>query len=574
MNPSHPATGSTPLLSTRFGLRIVALFLALAILLVTVAVQVYRAVGEFVEASDWVAHTMEVEQEIVATIASLRDAEASQRAFVISGSAERLADHHGALPRIGDHQARLAGLVANNPQQAANVQALSGLLDRRLAGMREILDLFEREGIAAMRTSAPVQRSRDEDAAIEAAARRMLAIEDQLLAERRARTDDKAMLTRLLTIGAVISCIIILGAALVFVLREQARRLRSEGRVRSTNEELTHSLDESQRLGRTLRQLGELGEMLQGCRSPAEATTGLAVALPQLLPRMSGSISLINSSQNLVETVAAWGEAGTAGEGLFAPDDCWALRRGQAYPPAGVVPPFRCRHLPATAGADSRAHLCIPLLAQGSMLGIMTLVADEPADAAERAVAVATAEQVSMALANLRLQETLRTQSLRDPLTGLFNRRYLEASLDRELQRSARGKQPLSVLMLDIDHFKRFNDTHGHDAGDALLAQFGALLARSVRSEDVACRYGGEEFTILLHETDAEQAVERAEQICAAVRTLDVQHRRQTLGPVTVSIGIATAPRDGNAPDELLHSADRALYAAKHGGRDQARLAA
>ncbi len=568
----HP-TRTAPLLRSRFSHRILALFVVLALLLVTVAVQVYRAVGGFVDAGNQVAHTMEVEKEILATLASLRDAEASQRAFVISGSAERLADHHGALPRISDHQARLAALVSNNPEQVRNVQTLADLLGQRLLGMREILDLFQREGIGSMRASTPVQRSRDEDAAIRTVAQRMLDIEDRLLAERQARTGEKAALTRLLTTGAVVFCIFILAMALVFVLREQARRLRSESHVQTANDELTRSLDESQRLGRTLRQLGDLGEMLQGCRTLAEATSGLALTLPHLLPWTSGAISLINASQNLVETGAAWGESGASGEILFDPDECWALRRGQIYPPTGVEPAFRCRHLPADH-ANGRAHVCFPLIAQGTMLGIMTLASDVEPDASARGVAVAAAKQVSMAIASLKLQETLRTQSLRDPLTGLFNRRYLEASLDRELQRATRRKQPLSVLMLDIDHFKRFNDTHGHDAGDALLAQFGALLARIVRSEDVACRYGGEEFTVLLQETDAAQAVERAEQICAAVRSLDVQHRRQTLGPVTVSIGIATAPHDGTAPDDLLHAADRALYAAKHGGRDQARLAA
>ena len=574
MNPHHPARSPTALLSTRFGHRIVALFLMLTVLLLTVAIQVYRAVGDFVDAGSQVSHTMEVEQEILATVATLRDAEASQRAYVISGSAERLADHHGALPRIDDHQARLARLVANNPEQTANAQTLSELLEQRLRGMREILAQFQRDGIASMRESAQVQRSRNEDAAIQALAQRMLDIEDRLLAEREARTAEKAMHTRVLTIGALVFCVMILGVAFIFVLREQGRRQSSESRVRSANDELTRSLDESQRLGRTLRQLGDLGEMLQGCRTMAEATGGLAVTLPQLLPGMSGSISLINASQNLVEVATGWGDTGITGETLFNPDDCWALRRGQAYPPAGSVPAFRCRHLPVGDDAAGRTHVCVPLIAQGTMLGIMTLAADAEPDAATRGVAVAAAEQVSMALASLRLQETLRTQSLRDPLTGLFNRRYLEASLDRELQRAARRQQPLSVLMLDVDHFKRFNDTHGHDAGDALLAQFGALLARSVRSEDVACRFGGEDFTILLHETDAARAFERAERICAAVRMLDVQHRRQTLGPVTVSIGIATAPRGEVAPDELLHAADRALYAAKHGGRDQARLAA
>src|SRR5690606_3673426 len=145
---------------------------------------------------------------------------------------------------------------------------------------------------------------------------------------------------------------------------------------------------------------------------------------------------------------------------------------------------------------DNR-HLCLPMIAQGEMLGVLTLSSGTAVTSENREIAIAACEQISLAMANLKLQETLRSQSLRDPLTGLFNRRYLEASFEREIQRAERRQQPLSLLMIDIDHFKRFNDTFGHDAGDALLAQFGSLLGRVVRSDDVICRYGGEEFTIL-----------------------------------------------------------------------------
>ena len=563
------------ILGSRFGHRVFALFFALVLLLATVATQVFRAVDEFVEASDWVTHTFEVKQAITATVATLRDVEASQRAYILSGDPQRLADYHALLPRIAAERGELAGLIANNPQQVRNVAALGALLDTRLESMTEILRIHLEHGIVAARDSLPMRRSRDEDRRIDALARDMLAHEDALLAERERDTLEKSAATRVLTMGAIAFCIAIIALAFVVVVREQRRRLTSEISVKRSNMELGASLAEARRLGHTLRQLSELGEMLQSCRNFGEAVNGLRVTLPRLLPGQAGSVSLINASQNLVECVAGWGGADAVADNVFAPDDCWALRRGQAYPAAGSTPTFQCSHLhPRPGQTEDAAHLCVPLVAQGEMLGILTLSADAPISHEARSVALAASEQVSMALANLKLQETLRTQSLRDPSTGLFNRRYLEVSLERETQRASRRGQPLSVLMLDIDHFKRFNDSHGHDAGDALLAQFGALLARTVRNEDVACRYGGEEFTIVLQETAAEQALERAEQICAAVRTLDVQHRRQTLGPVSVSIGIATLPTDGSTPAELLRNADRALYAAKHAGRDQVRLAA
>lgn len=556
-------------------MRMTALFVVLGLILGAVAIQVYRAVGDFVEAARWVTHTFEVKQEIGATVAVLRDIEASQRAYIISGNQQRLADYYGNVPRIGERLARLKVLVADNPVQTENADTLATLFGTRTEGMDEVLALFREQGLEAVRASTQLTRSLEEDQRIEDQGERMRAFEDTLMTERQHETNEQATLTRLLTVGAIFICMVILGVALVVVLREQRRRLYSEARVHSANAELAGSLDESQRLGRTLRQLSELGEMLQGCRSMDEAVNGLRTSLPRLLPDHSGSLNLINASQNLVEAVTSWGEPPVATETLFTPDDCWALRRGQAYPLAGTTPAFTCKHLHMWHDPSiCDTHLCVPLIAQGEMLGILTFSAARPIGEESRTVALAAGEQVSLAIANLILQETLRTQSLRDPLTGLFNRRYLEASLEREMQRASRRQQPMSVLMLDIDHFKRFNDSHGHDAGDALLAQFGGLLGRIVRTEDVACRYGGEEFTIVLHETDAEHAMLRAEEICTAVRSLDVQHRRQTLGPITISIGVATFPQHGTSPDELLRSADRALYAAKHAGRDHARLAA
>ena len=178
------------------------------------------------------------------------------------------------------------------------------------------------------------------------------------------------------------------------------------------------------------------------------------------------------------------------------------------------------------------------------------------------------ADQLALALANLQLQASLRTQSIRDPLTNLFNRRYLEASMPRELLRAERRKGGLSVLMFDLDHFKRYNDTQGHDAGDALLSAFGALLAQSCRGEDMPGRFGGEEFTLVLTDADHAKARERAEAIRKATAELVVHYRAGTLPPATVSIGVATYPEHGDTPEALLRMADQALYRAKQLGRN------
>ena len=179
------------------------------------------------------------------------------------------------------------------------------------------------------------------------------------------------------------------------------------------------------------------------------------------------------------------------------------------------------------------------------------------------------AEHVALALSNLKLHETLRSQSIRDPLTGLFNRRFMEESLVREVLRAARNQGPLGVIMIDLDGFKSFNDTFGHDAGDTLLREFGFLLRNNIRAEDIACRYGGEEFTLILPEATLEATLERAEQIREEIKRLKVLHRDQDLGQVTVSLGVAVFPNHGTTGEALLRAADTALYRAKIDGRDR-----
>ena len=172
-------------------------------------------------------------------------------------------------------------------------------------------------------------------------------------------------------------------------------------------------------------------------------------------------------------------------------------------------------------------------------------------------------------MANLRLRESLRAQSIRDPLTGLFNRRYMEETLERELRRAARDRHPVGILMLDVDHFKRFNDHHGHDGGDAVLAGLGTLLAGNVRGGDVACRHGGEEFVLILPGASTIESRRRAAELLEVTRDFQIVHGGQLLGPVTCSVGVAAYPEHGTTREALLRAADTAVYRAKHEGRNQ-----
>jgi diguanylate cyclase (GGDEF)-like protein len=182
-------------------------------------------------------------------------------------------------------------------------------------------------------------------------------------------------------------------------------------------------------------------------------------------------------------------------------------------------------------------------------------------------LAMTVAEDMALALSNLRLRETLRSQAIRDPLTGLFNRRYLEETMERELNRVKRQGMSLGVIMMDLDHFKQYNDTFGHSAGDELLSALGILLKSHIRGEDIACRYGGEEFLLILPGASREIALERAESLRQAVEEMHQHH--PGMKPATLSLGVAVYPDHGDTRLQLIQSADTALYRAKHAGRDR-----
>jgi diguanylate cyclase (GGDEF)-like protein len=319
--------------------------------------------------------------------------------------------------------------------------------------------------------------------------------------------------------------------------------------------------------------LNRMVELLHACPTPEDAYTVLRGSIEQFFPDQAGAVLVIGPSRNLMEAKVEWGASGVGEKGAFAPEACWALRRGQAHVVEDSGSGLLCKHLAVPAPA---AYLCIPLLAQGDALGILHVNSppgragpDAGLPEGKRRLAITVAEQIALALANLRLRETLLSQSIRDPLTGLFNRRYMVETLERELHWAQRRRRPVGVIVLDIDRFKPFNDTHGHDAGDAVLRELGGLLNTNSRGGDIACRFGGEEFVLILPEADLEDTRRRAEQLREAARTLRVSHRGKVLKPFTLSLGVAAFPKHGETGEALLKAADEACYRAKREGRNR-----
>ncbi len=313
--------------------------------------------------------------------------------------------------------------------------------------------------------------------------------------------------------------------------------------------------------------LAKMGELMQSCISKEEVFAAALGYAPKIFPTSRGALALLNGRRDLAEVAGSWHQCQVP-ETVFEPNRCWALRTGHPHLVVAGDPTAPCAH----AAGVKNTYLCIPILAQGEALGILHFQAtDEAPTLADSELSFKTtfAGQVGLSVANIRLREALRTQSIKDPLTGLYNRRYLEEMLDREIRRAVRAEQALGLLMLDLDHFKKFNDTYGHDAGDTVLRESGTFLAKSIRAEDIVCRFGGEEFVIILPTANLGAACARAERIRSKLRELTVLHQGQSLGMVTVSVGVAALPEHGTSPKELLEAADAALYRAKREGRDR-----
>ena len=352
----------------------------------------------------------------------------------------------------------------------------------------------------------------------------------------------------------------------IFVIRDVTERVRAEEELTLANEKLRETVARLEEINRETLIHNEMNDLMQSSLKIEEAYAVIAQYAEELYEDQSGALLRLNDTHTLLEIVAAWGEI-HPDELIFPSDQCWALRRGRMH----VVPDenyrLRCEHhsLPRY-----ESYLCVPLIAQGKTFGILYQQVKGKENLARFEQMTKTfSERIALALANLELGESLRMQSIRDPLTGLFNRRYMEETLERELRRAVRYKRPLGLLMLDLDHFKEVNDTYGHSAGDLLLEKLGGYLQSHIRKEDVACRYGGDEFIIILPESSLTESQKRAEQLRLGINQIIVQYKNQPLRSVEVSIGVTGYPDHADTSEAIMQIVDDALFKGKKGGRNR-----
>jgi diguanylate cyclase (GGDEF)-like protein/PAS domain S-box-containing protein len=355
------------------------------------------------------------------------------------------------------------------------------------------------------------------------------------------------------------------------IARDITKRKKTEAALQEANQKLEAWVGELEQRTHEMTLLNEMGDILRACLTTEEAYHVIVRVAQQIFPVQVGALYVIAPSRNVVEAAAVWGDPALV-EQSFSPQECWALRRGRTHCVENSHAGMLCRHIhhPPPEG-----YMCIPMMAQSEALGVLHLMQPDSVkmtDTKQR-LAITMSEHIAMALSNLRLHETLRSQSIRDPLTGLFNRRFMEESLELEIRRATRNQRPLGMIMMDLDHFKYFNDNFGHEAGDLLLKELGALLKGNIRGEDIACRYGGEEFTLILPEGTGTVTRQRAEYFKDAIQRLDVHFRGHPLGKITASMGVAVFPDHGRTASALVDAADKALYRSKAAGRDRVTLA-
>ena len=350
----------------------------------------------------------------------------------------------------------------------------------------------------------------------------------------------------------------------------QAKRKAEKAEI-AASEALDHERDRKHEA----RMLSELGEWLQSCKSLNELFDVISRFMEKLFDGSSGELYIYSNSRDVLDGSCAWNSS--ALQAHIQPDDCWALRRGRMYKFGAGAVNFACNHVhDSPSDTTATRYICVPIIAHGDTVGLLHIRFDrdeteqlQPFDEGIHRFAIQCSEQISLAIANVKLRDELRDQSTKDPLTGLYNRRYFLESCRTEIGHAQRYNQTLGLISIDADNFKMFNDNHGHDAGDVVLRTIANLMETLFDDGEVVSRFGGEEFSILLPDASGEVVLDKAEKLRAEVEQQVIRYGDKALPKITISVGVAMYPLGGTTPLDLLKTADEALYAAKDAGKNR-----
>jgi diguanylate cyclase (GGDEF)-like protein len=532
------------------------------VFMLAAGVFVYGNTRSLITSGEWVRHTQEVISSLQRVSLLVERIEYRSRLYTLTGNEEQLSRARASGNQLDTSLVHLKVLVADNEAQLATLQNLNAC-SRYL---NETLSSF----------TAKSEISSDQTQLCQKAIGLMNDREQWLLQERSKGSQRKSFTSIGTEVAFVLLSLMFLVVLFGFLLRDTMHRQKAGKETLLTNERLAQTVNALEDRAQESGLLTSARDELQLCVAVQQVYVSAANSFSRLLIGTSGSLCIINNSRQLVEVVSAWpSEArqqpgASVVEDFHPPDACCGLRSGQSRWRQPGVSEIHCTHF---SGEAPERYLCMPIVAHGNTIGMLHVQC--PSEEIEVAVHQhmdglrQLVQLTGMAIATLNLRTRLENQSIRDSLTGLFNRHFMQISLEREVARASRRKQILAVLMLDLDHFKKFNDTFGHAAGDTVLRAVAEVFRNNVRAEDIACRYGGEEFTIMLPDVTPAIAAERAEAIRWAIQNLRVPLEREVYAEFTISMGLAFFPNDGDTGDLLLRRADAALYRAKRSGRNQ-----
>ena len=530
-----------------------------ALLFTTAAgVLVYGNTRRLISSADWVEHTQDVLASLQRVSLLVERIDYRTHLYLATGNEEQLARAQASANQLETTTVRLKTQVEDSPYQTANVKGLAECS----AQLNHTLDDFTAKSQLPETITQRCQQTIG----------LMVDNEQWLLKDRNKGSQRNSYLSISTEIGFVLLSVATLLTLFGMLLRDAMNRQKFGRQMTLSNAQLASSVAALEEQAGETELLTSARDELQLCVDVSQVYQSAANSFSRLLAGTSGSLCMINNSRQLVEVVAGWSGSGrpSAVEDSFLPESCCGLRLGQPRWRLPEVSQIHCAHFGSDGGAER--YLCMPISAHGNTLGVLYVQCDSDEEVAlihRRTDGLRQIVQLTgMAIATLNLRAKLENQSIRDSLTGLFNRHFMQISLERELARASRRKQTLAVLMLDLDHFKKFNDTYGHAVGDMALKAVAEIFRSNVRAEDIACRYGGEEFTIILPDIAHSVALERAEIIRRAVQSLRLPVEGDILAEFSVSIGLAHYPADGEAADILLRHADMALYRAKRRGRN------
>lgn len=545
-------------------------FAALTIvILVLLAVLPWLSSRDANEAMELLKQVVAKEQAYNEVLSLLKDAETGQRGFLLSSDESFLEPYDAGvagITRALDDVAKLA----STPAERAMVAKVSDIAQAKFREMH---------GTIVLKRAGKTQEAIDTVASrrgkfLMDELREIIGKELRTLSHRRTALRDQIASTLMYNAGLGITASFI-SLLLVFLSMGMSARSLSDGSqaaARAENLARSNALyaEQSARRADRLSVTAQMLQALDSVGTPAELDKVLTVFLRKLLPETSGAIYLYRNSRDVLELQAIWGEA-DGFENTVHPDDCWGLRLGKVHR-ATKGHDLCCEHGRARTSTQI-TQVCVPMISQGNVIGLMVITTDiEGSAALDGDTVFSIAEQLSLAISNVTLRDSLKRQSTVDALTGLYNRGYFDESLNRELARAKRAKSSCALIMFDLDHFKRINDTHGHDAGDLVLKETAAQLRGRLREGEIACRYGGEEMALLLQNCTAADAAKCAEGIRQALNDMIVSYLGRRL-QVSASFGVAAWPETGPGSSDLVKAADRALYTAKNAGRNRVFIA-